>query len=130
MKNRFWTSNFPIKNDNWNLKKIYHFSIFNFEVKIEMPKNVLFYFNFKLEIDWHFRCTDWKLFNFSIFKFKMKLKLTKTVCPISTSQWRLNGTFGARIIFVFVFVFVFFFFLFLLSKIFCILLTPRDPEVP
>ena len=40
------------------IEKFYHFSIFNFEVKIEMRKNVLFHFNFKLKIEWHFRCTD------------------------------------------------------------------------
>ena len=59
MKNEFSIFNFPIKTEKWKLKNFYHFSIFSFEVKIEMLKNVLFHFNFKMKIEWHFRCTDW-----------------------------------------------------------------------
>ena len=36
----------------------YRFLIDKREVKNEMPKNVLFYFNFKLKIEWRFRCMD------------------------------------------------------------------------
>ena len=54
MENKFLIFNFPIKIGNWKLKILYHFSIFNFELKIEMCKYVLFHFNFKLKIEWHF----------------------------------------------------------------------------
>ena len=40
------------------IEKKNHFSVFNFEVKTEMRKNVLFHSNFKMKIEWHFRCTD------------------------------------------------------------------------
>ena len=63
MKNEFSIFNFPIKIEKWKLKNFYHFSIFNFEVKIEMRKNVLFHFDFKMKIEWHFRCTDWSMFS-------------------------------------------------------------------
>ena len=58
MKNRFLIFNFPIKSGNWKLKKFYHFSIFNLELKIEICKNALLHFNFKLKIESNFRCTD------------------------------------------------------------------------
>ena len=87
------------------MKNFYHFSIFNFEVKNEMCKNVLFYFNFKLKIEWHFRSTDWKSFNvvegsekksktfgkkldhFSIVNFKMKIENCR---QNSISKLKLN----------------------------------------
>ena len=59
MKNEFSTFNFPIKIEKGKLKNFYHFLIFNFEVKIEMRKTVVFHLNFKMKIEWHFRCTDW-----------------------------------------------------------------------
>ena len=66
MKNWFSFFSFPIKIGNWKLTNFYHFSIFNFEVKI-----VLFHFNFKLKIKWHFRCTD---FLWSVISSKLPLK--------------------------------------------------------
>ena len=71
MKNGFSFFNFPIKIGNWKLRNFYHFSIFNFEVKIEICKNVLFHFNFELKIKWHFRCTD---FLWSVISSKLPLK--------------------------------------------------------
>ena len=73
MKNEFPIFNFLIKIGTWNLKIFYHFLIFDFEIKIEICKNVLFHFNFKLKIEWHFRCTDstnfakWNVFYIELF---------------------------------------------------------------
>ena len=93
MKNEFSISNFLIKIGNWKLKISYHFSIFNFELKIKICKNVFFHFNFILKIEWHFRCTDswdemesvyrkynfrsknkmnFENFSFSVFQFQNK----------------------------------------------------------
>ena len=97
MKNEFSISNFLIKIGNWKLKISYHFSIFNFELKIKICKNVFFHFSFKLKIEWHFRFTDswdemesvyrrynsffdlktkWilKIFHFPFFNFKTKIE--------------------------------------------------------
>ena len=59
MKNRFLIFNFQVNIAYWKLKNFYHFPISNIELKIEMCKNVLLHFNFKLKIEWHFRCTDY-----------------------------------------------------------------------
>ena len=67
VKNKFLIFNFAIKNGNWRLKNFYHFLIFNFELKIETCKYVLFF----------------------------------NMCKISILNWKMNGTFGARITFQF-----------------------------
>ena len=56
-----------MKSESW--KRIFFFN-FQFWVKIEIRKNVLFHFNFKLKIEWHFRCTK--------FLFKTNFKKQKS----------------------------------------------------
>ena len=102
-ENVFWIFNFPITIDNWKFKKFYHFSIFNFEVKNEMCKNVLFYFNFKTEnwmalsvhgfnlvgqkghsifvLKWNNFVLKWKKFKIQ-FHFKTKIE-----CPFQPTDW-------------------------------------------
>ena len=53
MKNGFFSKK------NWKLKFLSFFN-FQFWFEIEIPKNVLFHSNFKIKIEWHFRCTDWE----------------------------------------------------------------------
>ena len=87
MKNEFSIFNFPIKIEKWKLKNFYHFSIFNFEVKIEMRKNVLFHFNFKMKIEWHFRCTDC-CHSFFIFKKNVKRNTVRISFFIFTKEFK------------------------------------------
>ena len=118
IKNAFSIFKFPLKIEKWNLKKFYHFSIFNFEVKIEMRKNVLFHFNFKMKIEWFFWCMDFFwiyfdlkpisknenqklnfknsfIFQFGFWNWKMKNgKFSKFVLFLNQ---KANYTFGARI---------------------------------
>ena len=67
MKNEKWIFNFQFSNKNWKLKIEKFLSFFNFQfwIEIEIPKNVLFHSNFKMKIEWHFRCTDWFWLPFS-----------------------------------------------------------------
>ena len=72
---QFSISNFYLKIKNW--KSIFHwkwhFLYFNFDSKLKIEKkkisNVLFHFNFKRKIEWHFRCTDYfrSFFNFQFW---------------------------------------------------------------
>ena len=90
MKNRFLIFNFPIKNGNGKLKKFYHFSIFNLELKIEICKNALLHFNFKLKnwlalsvhglflFDFHFH-KKWKTKHSSLFVFHFNKKIEKWI---------------------------------------------------
>ena len=52
--------NFQFSSKNWQLEIENFLSISNsnYEVKNEMRENVLFYFNVKLKIEWHFCYTD------------------------------------------------------------------------
>ena len=62
MKNEKWIFNFQFSNKNWKLKIEKFLSFFNFQfwIEIEITKNVLAHSNFKMKIEWHFRCTDCK----------------------------------------------------------------------
>ena len=77
VKNKFLIFNFAIKNGNWRLKNFYHFLIFNFELKIETCKYVLFFNMCKISIlnwknEWHFRCANYFSIQLSIFhNFKL-----------------------------------------------------------
>ena len=88
MKNEFSIFNFLIKIRNWKLKIFYNFSIFNFELKIEICKIFFSHLNFKLKIEWHFRCTDWigaRIIFHSNFQFKIEME--KNPCTESAIQF-------------------------------------------
>ena len=88
-KNQNFRIHFLIWNQKINFKKFFHFSIFVLKLKNEKwkifkirfvfkSKNelysrytdyVLFHFNFKLKIKWHFRCTDYR------FRFLKRIQI-------------------------------------------------------
>ena len=88
-KNQNFRIHFLIWNQKMNFKKFFHFSIFVLKLKNEKwkifkirfvfkSKNelysrytdyVLFHFNFKLKIKWHFRCTDYR------FRFLKRIQI-------------------------------------------------------
>ena len=71
MKNGFSIFNFQTKIGNWKFFIIFQFSIW---IEIEIHKNVLFHSNFKMKIEWHFRCTDWSPFDQRIIHGLNELK--------------------------------------------------------
>ena len=79
MKNKKRIFNFQFSNKNWQLQieKFLLFFNFQFWIEIEIPKNVLFHSNFKMEIEWHFRCTDSNGHSFFNLKTKNELHVPK-----------------------------------------------------
>ena len=88
---RFYFSIFKYK---LKIEKEMSFFNFQFWIKIEIHKNSLFHYNFKMKIEWHFWCTDfnpctesiihfliWKqngFWIFFIFRFSISLPKLKT----------------------------------------------------
>ena len=54
-----------------------------------MRKNVLFHFNFKMKIEWHFRCTDY-CHSFFIFKKNVKRNTVRISFFIFTKEFKIE----------------------------------------
>ena len=80
------------------MKDFYHFSIVNFELKIEVCNNVL--------IEWHFRCTDshetlvlskqqfllHKIEFLLLYKWKSKTRVTSSDIRVTSSNLRVTSS--------------------------------------
>ena len=87
------------------MKNFFHFSVFNFEVKIEMHKNVLFHSNFKMKFEGYFQCTEQSIYSISFISQGLILSFkhvaidskSKTYLEVAASNKKHEGVLGVRV---------------------------------